>query len=410
MSDALLVLNAGSSSLKFSVFLDEGPPRLLLRGQLDGLPTQPRFVARSATAVVDEKEWPAGTKLGHQGAIEFLLTWGRSSVLGAQRIVAVGHRVVHGGMKFSAPVLLDKETLAELEALVPLAPLHQPHNVAAIKAVAHLAPELPQVACFDTCFHRAQSAVAQSFALPRRYAEEGVCRYGFHGLSYEYVASVLSRLDGRAARGRTVVAHLGNGASMCAMKGGRSVATTMSFTALDGLMMGTRCGAIDPGVLLYLIDRHGMTAGALAQLLYEQSGLLGISGISSDMRALLASSDPRAVEALDLFVYRVSRELGSLAAALSGLDALVFTGGIGEHAVSIRARVCRDARWLGLELDEEANAGAGPCISRQGSQVTAWVIPTNEELMIALHTRRLLGSVPASQFRTAVRRENRNDD
>jgi acetate kinase len=392
MSDALLVLNAGSSSLKFSVFFDEEPPRPLFRGQLEGLLTKPRFVARDSTAVVGEKEWPSGTELGHQGAIEFLFTWGRDGALGEHRIVATGHRVVHGGMKFTAPVLINAETLAELEALVPLAPLHQPHNVAAIRAVAQKAPTLPQVACFDTAFHHVQPAVAQAFALPRRYAEEGVRRYGFHGLSYEYIASVLPTIDRRAANGRSVIAHLGNGASMCAMESGRSVATTMSFTALDGLMMGTRCGAIDPGVLLYLIDRHGMNARSLEQLLYEQSGLLGVSGISSDMRELLSSSDACAAEALDLFVYRIKRELGSLAAALGGLDALVFTGGIGENAVSIRARVCRDASWLGLELDEAANARGGPCISRPGSRVSAWVIPTNEELMIALHTRRVLGA------------------
>jgi acetate kinase len=392
MSDALLVLNAGSSSLKFSVFLNEEPPQPLLRGQLEGLLTQPSFVARNATTVVGEKEWQAGTCLGHQGAIEFLFTWGRGGALGEHRIIAAGHRVVHGGMKFAAPVLVNAETLAELEALVPLAPLHQPHNVAAIKAVAQMAPGLPQVACFDTAFHRAQPAVAQAFALPRRYADEGVRRYGFHGLSYEYIASVLPTINRSAANGRTVVAHLGNGASMCAMNNGQSVATTMSFTALDGLMMGTRSGAIDPGVLLYLIDRHGMNVRTLEQLLYEQSGLLGVSGISSDMRALLSSSDSCAAEALDLFVYRIGRELGSLAAALGGLDALVFTGGIGENAVSIRARVCRDASWLGLELDEKANAKGGPCISRTGSRVSAWVIPTNEELMIALHTRRVLGA------------------
>jgi acetate kinase len=392
MSDALLVLNAGSSSLKFSVFLDEDPPRLLLRGQLEGLLTQPRFVARRGTTAVGEKEWPSGTKLGHQGAIEFLFTWGRSGALGEHRIVATGHRVVHGGMKFTTPLLIDADTLAQLESLVPLAPLHQPHNVAAIKAVAQLAPTVPQVACFDTAFHRTQPKVAQAFALPHRYAEEGVRRYGFHGLSYEYIASVLPTMDHRAANGRTVIAHLGNGASMCAMSGGQSVATTMSFTALDGLVMGTRCGAVDPGVLLYLIDRHGMDVRSLQQLLYEQSGLLGVSEISSDMRELLASSDPCAVEALDLFVYRISRELGSLAAALNGLDALIFTGGIGENAVSIRARVCCDASWLGLELDAEANAKGGPCISRRGSRVSAWVIPTNEELMIAMHTRRVLAA------------------
>jgi acetate kinase len=391
MSDALLVLNAGSSSLKFSVFLDQDPPRPLLRGQLEGLLTQPRFVARSGNAVVGEKQWPSGTKLGHQGAIEFLFAWGRNGALGGHRIVATGHRVVHGGMKFTAPVVIDAETMADLERLVPLAPLHQPHNVAAIKAVARIAPTLPQVGCFDTAFHRSQPSLAQAFALPRRYAEEGVRRYGFHGLSYEYIASVLPTLDRRAATGRTVIAHLGNGASMCAMSNGRSVATTMSFTALDGLMMGTRCGAMDPGVLLYLIDRHGMSTQTLQQLLYEQSGLLGVSGISSDMRELLTSSDPGAAEAVDLFVYRIGRELGSLAAALNGLDALVFTGGIGENAATIRARVCRDARWLGLDLDEEANTKRGPRISCIDSRVSAWVMPTNEELMIALHTRRVLG-------------------
>jgi acetate kinase len=399
MFDALLVLNAGSSSLKFSVFLNEEPPQPLLRGQLEGLLTHPRFVARNSTGVIGEKEWPSGTKLGHQGAVEFLFTWGRGGALGEHRIVAAGHRVVHGGIKFTAPVLIDAEALAELEALTPLAPLHQPHNVAAIKAVAQMAPKLPQVACFDTAFHRTQPNVAQTLALPRRYAEEGVRRYGFHGLSYEYIASMLPTMDRRAADGRTVIAHLGNGASMCALSNGRSIATTMSFTALDGLVMGTRCGAIDPGVLLYLIDRRSMNARTLQQLLYEQSGLLGVSGISSDMRELLESSDSRAAEALDLFVYRINRELGSLAAALGGLDALVFTAGIGENAVSIRERVCRDASWLGLELDEEANAKGGPCISRNGSRVSAWVISTNEELMIALHTRRVLGSASREEQR-----------
>jgi len=391
MPDALLILNAGSSSLKFSVFLDRDPPEPLLRGQLEGLLSEPRFVARQGDSVVGEKEWPSGTRLGHSGAIEYLFTWGRDGPMAGHTLAAAGHRVVHGGVKFTTPVRVNADTLAELEALVPLAPLHQPHNVAAIKAVQERAPHLPQIACFDTAFHRTQPPLAQAFALPRRYAEEGVRRYGFHGLSYEYIASVLPRIDRRAAEGRTVVAHLGNGASLCAMAAGRSVATTMSFTALDGLMMGTRCGAIDPGVLLYLIDRHGMTATQLERLLYEQSGLLGVSEISSDMRELLASSDARASEALDLFVYRIQRELGSLAAALGGLDALVFTGGIGENAASIRERVCRSASWLGLDVDEEANSRGGPRISRTDSRVTAWVIPTNEELMIARHTRALLG-------------------
>jgi acetate kinase len=401
VAEAILVLNAGSSSLKFSVFLDGEGPELVLQGQVEGLRTHPRFRARDdAGNLVGEQEWGADTVLGHEGAIEFLFSWGGGGVLAGHRIVAVGHRVVHGGVRFAGPVRIDGNVLAQLEALIPLAPLHQPHSVAVIRAVTQHAPQISQVACFDTSFHRTQPAVAQAFALPRGYAEEGVHRYGFHGLSYEYIASVLTRMDARAAAGRAVVAHLGNGASMCAMKGGRSVATTMSFTALDGLPMGTRCGAIDPGVLLYLMDQHGMGPRDLEQLLYEQSGLLGVSGISSDMRTLLESTDPRATEALDFFVYRIGRELGSLAAAVDGLDALVFTGGIGENAAPIRVRVCRDAAWLGLELDEEANTQGGPQISRPGSPVTAWVIPTNEELMIALHTQRVLGLAQQSDSRS----------
>lgn len=390
MPDALLVLNAGSSSLKFSVFVDEDPPRLLVRGQIEGLSSRPRFIARAGGAVVGEREWPAGTALGHDGALEHLFGWAQG-MLGERHIAAAGHRVTHGGSRFSRPARVDATTMTALEALVPLAPLHQPHNLAAIRAIAEKKPALTQVACFDTAFHTAQPSVARAFALPRRYTEEGVIRYGFHGLSYEYVASRLASVDPRAAAGRTVVAHLGNGASMCALSEGRSVATTMSFTPLDGLMMGTRCGSIDPGALLYLMDRHGMDARALTQLLYERSGLLGVAG-DSDMRALLARSDVSAAEALDLFVYRVRRELGSLAAALSGLDALVFTGGIGENAAPIRARVCRDASWLGIELDEEANALGGPRISRPGSRVPVWMIPTDEEAMIAQHTRAVLHS------------------
>jgi acetate kinase len=391
MADAILVLNAGSSSLKFSVFLEGEPPQPLLRGQLEGLFTAPRFVARDeAGGLAGEREWPTGTKLGHEGAIEFLFEWGRQGALRGNKIVAAGHRVVHGGLKYTQPVRIDREVLAALEKLVPLVPLHQPHNLAAIKVVATRAPELPQVACFDTSFHRTQPAVAQAFALPRRFAGEGVYRYGFHGLSYEYIASVLPGIDRRAAEGRTVVAHLGNGASMCAMKNGHSVATTMGFSSIEGLPMGTRCGSLDPGVLLYLMDRHNMDARALETLLYKESGLLGVSGVSSDVRTLLASPDPRAAEALDLFSYRIGRELGSLAAALGGLDALVFTGGIGENAATIRARICRDAAWLGVQLDEAANNSGGPRISNQDSRVSAWVIPTNEELMIAQHTRRVL--------------------
>ena len=392
VADAILVLNAGSSSLKFSVFQNRDPPQPLFRGQIEALFTSPTFTASDERETVEEKRWPEGTRLGHRGAIAFLFDRLRDGALARHPIVGAGHRVVHGGTRFVEPVFVDGKTLAELEALVPLAPLHQPHNVAAIVEVARTAPDVPQVACFDTSFHRTQPAVAQAFALPRRYAAEGVRRYGFHGLSYEFVASTLATLDVRAAEGRTIAAHLGNGASLCAMASGRSVATTMSFTALDGLVMGTRCGAIDPGALLYLIESRGLDGAALSRLLYEESGLLGVSGISSDMRVLLESREPQASEAVDLFAYRIRREIGSMAAALGGLDALVFTGGIGENAPSIRARVCRDATWLGVELDEQKNAAGGPRISRDGSRVSAWVVHTNEELMIARHTQRVLGS------------------
>ncbi len=387
MSSSLLVINAGSSSLKFSVFVDDDPPALMVRGLVEGLNTKAHFIAKERTgAAIAERRWGEG-ELDHEGAIAHLFSWGRQGVLEKHQVAAVGHRVVHGGSKFAGPVLVNDQVMQALDALVPLAPLHQPHNLAAIRAVSKRVPSVTQVACFDTAFHRTQPMVAQSFGLPRRYAEEGVRRYGFHGLSYEYVASVLMGASEKAALGRTVVAHLGNGASMCAMLEARSVATSMSFTALDGLLMGTRCGAIDPGVLLYLMNHYGMSAKNLERLLYEESGLLGVSGVSSDMRELLASSTGAAEEAVQLFVYRIVRELGSLSAAMHGLDALVFTGGIGENAAPIRAAVCREASWLGLEFDEEANARGGPCISRAGSRVSAWVIPTNEELMIAKHVR-----------------------
>jgi acetate kinase len=397
MPDAFLILNAGSSSLKFSVFVDGNPPILVLHGQLEELMTSPRFSVRDASGnVIGKHEWESGTELGHEKAIEFLFDWGRNRTLNEVQIVAVGHRIVHGGVKFTGPIVIDRQILEELEALIPLAPLHQPHNVTAIKAVAAHSPQLPQVACFDTSFHRSQPALAQAFALPRRYTERGILRYGFHGLSYEYIASQLPGLDGLAASGRTVVAHLGNGASMCALLAGRSIATTMSFTPIDGLPMGTRCGAIDPGVLFHLM-KEGLDLPGLEKLLYQECGLLGVSGISSDVRTLLASSDASAAEALNLFVYRCGRELGSLAAALGGIDSLVFTGGIGENAAPIRARICRDAQWLGLELDEEANERGGPRLTHLKSRVTAWVVPTNEELMIALHTQRVLATMATSK-------------
>ena len=391
MPDAFLVLNAGSSSLKFATFRDADPPQPLVRGQIEGLKTHPHFTAHAGTTLAGEREWEPGARVSHEDATAFLLEWIQREALSGHRLAAVGHRVVHGGTQFAGPTRIDAATLSALDALVPLAPLHQSQSIAGIKAVARMAPALPQVACFDTAFHRTQPATAQAVALPRRYTDEGVHRYGFHGLSYEYIASVLATEDPVTAD-RTIVAHLGNGASLCAMKNGQSVATTMGFSTLDGLVMGTRCGALDPGVVLYLMDRHGMTHDAVQRVLYEESGLLGVSGVSSDMQALLASAEPHAAEAINLFVYRIAREIGSLAAALGGLDRLVFTGGIGEHAASIRARVCHDAGWLGLELDETANAGTGRRISRSGSRVTAWVIPTDEELMMARHTRRVLSS------------------
>jgi acetate kinase len=305
-------------------------------------------------------------------------------------LIGVGHRVVHGGPQHARPERITPQLLDELQAFVPLAPLHQPHNLAPIRILLDEMPELPQVACFDTAFHRSNPDVAQRFALPARLHDAGVRRYGFHGLSYEYIAEALRDCDPAAAAGKVVVLHLGNGASMCAIDGGRSIASTMGFTAVEGLPMGTRCGALDPGVLLYLMQHDGMDAAALEKLLYQQSGLLGVSGVSSDMRSLLASDAPGAKLAVDLYLYRIRRELGSLAAALGGLDAIVFTAGIGEHAAPIRERVCRDAAWLGVELDPVANAAGHALISTPDSRVRAWELPTNEELMIARHTRDLL--------------------
>jgi len=393
MADAIAVLNAGSSSIKFSLFLLRGDELALeLGGQIEGIYTAPHFIARDRSGKLQaEKSWGEGAKLGHAGALDHLVAYLRER-LGADRLIGVGHRVVHGGLDYTQPVRLDASVLGTLEKFVPLAPLHQPHNLAPIRLLLERVPELPQVACFDTSFHRGNPEIAQMFALPAELHAQGIRRYGFHGLSYEYIASVLPGFDAKAAAGRTVVLHLGNGSSMCAMRAGRSVASTMGFTAVDGLPMGTRCGAIDPGVILYLMDQRGMDARAIEKLIYNQSGLLGVSGISSDMRTLLASDDPRAKLAVDLYLYRIRRELGSLAAALGGLDAIVFTAGIGENAAVVRERVCRDAAWLGVELDPAENASGGPRIGSAGSPVSAWVVPTNEELMIARHTRAMLGS------------------
>jgi acetate kinase len=394
MSDVYAVLNAGSSSIKFSLFTaaSDGTLEAGTRGQVEGIHHEPRFVAKNAGGQVGaEKSWGAGTDLGHGGALAHIVDYLRDQLAG-DRLAGIGHRVVHGGLDYGAPVRIDAAIVERLERFVPLAPLHQPHNLTPIRLLLERLPNVPQVACFDTAFHRGAPPLSQRFALPAALHDEGVQRYGFHGLSYEYIASVLGAHDQRAAAGRTVVLHLGNGSSMCALDAGRSIASTMGFTAVDGLPMGTRTGALDPGVILYLLKQRGLDADAVEKLIYQQSGLLGVSGISSDMRALLASAEPRAKLAVDLYVYRIRRELGSLSAALGGLDAIVFTAGIGENAPAIRAAVCRDAAWLGVELDEAANTRGGPRISAPGSRVSAWVLPTNEELMIARHTRRLVAA------------------
>jgi len=393
MRDAILVLNAGSSSIKFSLFAEAGADlEPQCRGQIEGLYTAPKFTARDAQGeTLAEKSWGEGHRLGHDGALEHLRGFLRGE-LADFRLAGIGHRVVHGGLEFTRPARLDAAVLARLEKFVPLAPLHQPHNLAPIRMLLEGAAELAQVACFDTAFHTSNPDIARRFAIPAELHDAGVRRYGFHGLSYEYIASALPAHDAQAAAGKTVVLHLGNGSSMCALDGGRSVASTMGFTAVDGLPMGTRCGAIDPGVLLYLMDERGMDARAIEKLIYQQSGLLGVSGLSSDMRSLLASDDPRAKLAVDLYLYRIRRELGSLAAALGGLDAIVFTAGIGENSPAIRARVLEDAAWLGVKPSARANAKDGPRISAARSRISAWAIPTNEELMIARHTRRLLAA------------------
>ena len=393
--DAIAVLNAGSSSIKFSLFGENGADlSVFLKGQFEGLYTDAaHFVAHDiGGGLVAEKRWD-GASLTHGDAMRHFLDFARAH-LGDHRVEAVGHRVVHGGTQYAAPIRLSRAVLAGLEKVVPLAPLHEPHNLAPIRTLLELMPNLPQVACFDTAFHTTQAPVAEAFALPAEITDRGVRRYGFHGLSYEYIASVLPDIDPHLAQAKVIVAHLGNGASMCAMRAGKSVASTMGFTAVDGLPMGTRCGNLDPGVILYLLDELKMGARDIERLIYKQSGLLGVSGISSDMRKLTASNDPRARPAIDLFVYRAGREIGSLAAALGGVDALVFTAGIGEHSVPVRAGICRAASWLGLILDEAANDAGASRISAPDSRVSAWVVPTDEELMIARHTRRLLAARP----------------
>ena len=394
MADALLILNAGSSSIKFALFplADEIPQQPLMSGQIDGIGAKPHLKAKEAHGkVLDDADLKLDGPAEHQhkAAMAYLVEWLHAHEAG-WRIAAVGHRVVHGGERFSAPIQLDDATIDALRQFIPLAPLHQPHNLSGVDALRTALPGVPQTACFDTAFHRSQPPVAQLFALPRKYTAEGVRRYGFHGSSYEFIADTLPRHLGAKADGKVIIAHLGNGASMCAMEQRKSVASTMGFTAVEGLMMGTRTGALDPGVLIYLMDYHQMDAKALTKLLYKESGLLGVSGISQDMRELLASDKPEAKEAVDLFCYRINREIGSLAAALGGLDALVFTGGIGEHAAPVREKVCRAAAWLGIEFDATANARDDERISLPGSRVEVLVLPTNEEWMIARHTAELI--------------------
>lgn len=392
MADAIVVLNAGSSSIKFSLFALAGRDLdVVVRGQIEGLFTSPKFVSKDKGGkILSEKSWGEGKSLGQQGGLDHLVTYLRGE-LAEHRLVGVGHRIAHGGPEIAKPQRLDPKGVSELEKFVPLAPLHQPHNLAPVRILFERAPQLPQVGCFDTSFHRTNTQISQLFALPMEYYDSGVRRFGFHGLSYEYIASILPDYDTRAAHGKTVVLHLGNGASMCALESSRSAACTMGFCAVDGLMMGTRSGSLDPGVVLFLMAQRGMSAPEIENLIYTKSGLLGVSGISSDMRTLLASDQPRARLAVDLYVYRIQRELGSLAAAMHGLDSIVFTGGIGENAAIVRARICRDASWLGVELDEGGNTKGEPRISEANSRTSAWVIPTNEELMIARHTRTALG-------------------
>jgi acetate kinase len=392
MDDYALVLNAGSSSLKFCVF--HRPPEERwqqgARGQIEGIGTSPRLSAKDVDGkrLVDEK-LDSSIRDG-TAAIDSLAAWLRGWY-GPSRILGIGHRVVHGGPHFTQPTVVNREILDKLRELVPLAPLHQPHNLAAIQAVFDRLPDVPQVACFDTSFHRGHSDVASLVPIPRDLCQAGVERYGFHGISYEYIASMLPVVAPQIAQGRVIVAHLGSGASLCALKDGKSIDTSMSFTAMDGLCMGTRPGSIDPGVVLYLFQNLNLSVKQVEDILYKKAGLLGISGISNDMRDLLERSEPGARLAVDYFVYRAAKEIGALAAVLGGIDGLVFTAGIGENSVEIRRRVSESAAWLGVELDAVANAANGPLISSPQSKVSVWVIPTNEELMIARQTGSLLG-------------------
>jgi acetate kinase len=391
MTSSVLAVNAGSSSLKFALFSGAGSAdlKVMVTGELEERGPDTLFTARDAAGHMLDGNTRPGAPEGLTSGLSDLLGW-IDRHLGSHVLGAVGHRIVHGGAAFSQPVLIQGTILGELDALTPLAPLHQPQGLAPVRAIAASRPALPQVACFDTAFHSTMPAVASRLALPRSYEQEGVRRYGFHGLSYEFIARSLGALSPRLAGGRVIVAHLGNGASLCALSAGRSIETTMSFTTLDGLVMGTRCGSIDPGVLLYLMRVHGLGADQIETLLYRQSGLLAVSGLSGDMRLLLASPDPRARDAVDLFVYRIVSAIGALAAALGGLDGFVFTGGIGQHAPEIRAAICAKLGWLGVRYGADTAGGSQACISDPRSAVEVHVVPTDEERMIALHTLSVL--------------------
>lgn len=391
--DSILVVNAGSSSLKFEVFgiAPKGDLQRLIKGQMDGIGTHPRLYAEDAhkTPLLDET-YPASGVPDLPAALHVTADWLRAT----QKfdIVAAGHRVVHGGPDYNRPVLIDGEVLERLGRYTALAPLHQPNNLAPIHALVERRPNLPQVACFDTAFHRGHSAMADHYALPERLYDEGVRRYGFHGLSYEYVASHLREIAPDIAHGRVIVAHLGSGASMCAISDGRSIECTLGFTALDGLPMGTRSGQIDPGVVLHLIEEKGMSAAAVKDFLYKECGLKGLSGVSNDVRELEASSDPKARFALEYFAYRAGLYAGMLAASMGGIDAFVFTAGIGEHSAAMRARIAERIGWLGITLDPAANAAGKTLISQEKSRAALYMVPTNEELMIARHTLAVISS------------------
>jgi len=392
MSETILVTNSGSSSIKFQLFAITGEEHLerLMKGQIEGIAARPRLSAKdTGGALLIDRSWEAAEVSSVPAALAKIIEFLRSHI-GGSLPVAVGHRVVHGGPDYSEPILIDKALVDRLERLCPLAPLHQAHNLAPIRAILERHPEVPQIACFDTAFHQGHPEVADHYAIPRRLHREGIRRYGFHGLSYEYIAQRLAELAPQIAGARVVVAHLGSGASMCAISGGKSLDSTMGFTGLDGLPMGTRAGQIDPGVLLYLLSEKGMCAQELEHFLYRDCGLKGLSGISNDVRELLSSEDPDARFALDHFVYRIALFTGMLVSAMGGIDAFVFTAGIGENAPAIRETVAQRLQWLGLELDAEANAAGEQLISSPRSRVACYVIPTDEELMIARHTLRVL--------------------